>query len=106
MRIIATFMIMALAFLAAGATLSLVNPVVAKPNRPTNPIIFADLAHYSEWKTGWRFTGISLGIIMFGICTALLISYRLNKRVTIQMAQEPAERRKAAAFKKAGIATA
>jgi polygalacturonase len=42
MRIIATFMIMALAFPVAGATSSLVNPVVPKPNIPTNTINFAD----------------------------------------------------------------
>ena len=42
MRITATIMIMALAFPVAGATLSLVNPVVAKPNIPTNTINFAD----------------------------------------------------------------
>jgi Na+/melibiose symporter-like transporter len=107
--------------------------------------IFADIADYSEWKTGRRFTGmvfatigfalksgLALGSasflwlmawlfdydtklpgapvavagfracsgiavgILFAICTALLIAYKLNKRLTIQMADELAERRKKA----------
>jgi Na+/melibiose symporter-like transporter len=113
---------------------------------PTIPLLwsmFADVADYSEWKTGRRFTGIvfatigfalkgglALGSssflwfmgrmfaydtkfpslseavhgfrfcssimisIMFGICTLLLISYKLNKSLTIEMANELAERRK------------
>ncbi len=113
---------------------------------PTIPLvwaIFADVADYSEWKTGRRFTGIvfaticfalkaglALGSasflwimsgmfgydpkhpelpqavhgfrvctglvvgILFAVCTLLLISYKLNKRVTLQMAGELAERRK------------
>jgi len=105
--------------------------------------IYADVADYSEWKTGRRFTGmvfatigfalksgLALGSasflwimkyafsydtklpdapqavqgyracggivvgILFAICTILLISYQLNKRTTIQMADELAERRK------------
>jgi glycoside/pentoside/hexuronide:cation symporter, GPH family len=104
--------------------------------------IFADLADYSEWKIGRRFTGmvyatigfslksgLALGSasflwimaglfrydtqlpdapdaiqgfrvcsglvvgILFGICTLLLIAYQLNKKVTLQMADELAERR-------------
>jgi hypothetical protein len=31
--------------------------------------------------------------ILFAICTVLLIAYQLNKRTTIQMADELAERR-------------
>jgi hypothetical protein len=31
---------------------------------------------------------------MFGICTLLLIAYKLNKKLTIEMADELAERRK------------
>ena len=31
--------------------------------------------------------------ILFAICTVLLITYQLNKRLTIQMADELAERR-------------
>jgi len=32
--------------------------------------------------------------ILFAVCTVLLVIYQLNKRVTIQMADELAERRK------------
>jgi Na+/melibiose symporter-like transporter len=38
-------------------------------------------------------SGIVVGIL-FAICTVLLITYKLNKRLTIQMADELAERRK------------
>jgi len=128
--------------------LSIVSAVVYAPTIPLIWSIFADVADYSEWKTGRRFTGtvfatigfalkaglaigsasflwimagffnydtklpgapgavtgyrICAGIgvgILFAICTVLLISYKLNKRVTIQMAQELAERRKAFASK-------
>ncbi len=113
---------------------------------PTIPLIwaiFADVADYSEWQTGRRFTGIvfaticfalkaglALGSasflwimqgffaydsakpdmpqavhgfrvctgivvgILFGICTILLVMYKLNKRMTLEMADELAERRK------------
>jgi Na+/melibiose symporter-like transporter len=113
---------------------------------PTIPLvwaIFADVADYSEWKTGRRFTGmvfatigfalksgLALGSasflwimaglfgydtklpsapeavagyracsgvvvgVLFTICTVLLIAYQLNKRTTIQMADELAELRK------------
>ena len=113
---------------------------------PTIPLIwaiYADVADYSEWKTGHRFTGMvfaSIGFglkaglalgsasflwlmaglfryntklpdapaavhgyrvcsglvvgILFAICTVLLLIYQLNKRVTIQMADELAERRR------------
>jgi Na+/melibiose symporter-like transporter len=48
----------------------------------------------SEAKQGFRASsGIAVGIL-FGICTILLASYQLNKRTTIQMADELAERRK------------
>jgi len=112
---------------------------------PTIPLIwaiFADVADYSEWKIGRRFTGIvfatigfalksglALGsasflwimgglfaydsrhpdlpqavhgfrvcsglfvAVLFGICTLLLAAYNLNKRVTLQMADELATRR-------------
>jgi GPH family glycoside/pentoside/hexuronide:cation symporter len=112
---------------------------------PTIPLvwaIFADVADYSEWKTGRRFTGMVFATIgfalksglalgsasflwimaglfgydtklpgapeavagyracsgivvglMFAICTALLAGYQLNKRATIQMAEELAARR-------------
>jgi GPH family glycoside/pentoside/hexuronide:cation symporter len=113
---------------------------------PTIPLIwaiYADVADYSEWQTGRRFTGIvfatigfalksglalgsasflwilsgffgyetsnptapravegfrfASGIItgcLFALCTILLILYKLNKRMTIEMADELAERRK------------
>ena len=38
-------------------------------------------------------SGIAVGIL-FGICTVLLLSYQLNKRKTIEMADELAERRR------------
>jgi GPH family glycoside/pentoside/hexuronide:cation symporter len=113
---------------------------------PTIPLvwaIFADVADYSEWKTGRRATGTVFATIvfalkaglalgasgflqcqaifhydpkvsdpaiihmnrvcstlvpagLFAICTVLLIVYKLNKRVTLQMAAELAARRKAA----------
>jgi Na+/melibiose symporter-like transporter len=114
---------------------------------PTIPLIwaiYADVADYSEWKTGHRFTGmvfatIGFGLkaglalgsasflwimagwfhydtklpeaapavqgyrvcsgmvvgILFGVCTVLLIAYQLNKKLTIQMADELALRRSA-----------
>jgi Na+/melibiose symporter-like transporter len=113
---------------------------------PTIPLvwaIFADVADYSEWTVGRRFTGmvfatigfalksgLALGsasflwimegffnydtklpsapgaiagyrftsgivvALLFAICTALLVAYKLNKGMTIQMADELAERRK------------
>ncbi|HEY3761101.1 MAG TPA: MFS transporter [Verrucomicrobiae bacterium] len=116
------------------------------PSIPLNWAIFADVADYSEWKVGRRFTGmvfatigfslksglalggasflwimsgcfnydtslpdapsairgycVCSGIIvgiLFAICTVLLAIYPLNKRLTIQMADELAERRRAAA---------
>jgi Na+/melibiose symporter-like transporter len=112
---------------------------------PTIPLlwaIFADVADFSEWRTGRRFTGmvfatigfalkagLALGSasflwimsgffgydtqqpslpdavagyhacsgivvgILFGICTVLLACYPLNKKITIQMADELLERR-------------
>ena len=121
--------------------------LIAIAYAPTVPLvwaIFADVADYSEWKTGKRFTGIvfatigfaikgglALGSssflwimsglfnydtqmpatsaaiegyracssivvgILFAICTILLIMYQINKKMTIQMANELAERRKA-----------
>jgi GPH family glycoside/pentoside/hexuronide:cation symporter len=56
----------------------------------------------SEAKQGFRASsGIAVGIL-FGICTILLASYQLNKRMTIQMADELAERRKKFAAQTAG----
>jgi Na+/melibiose symporter-like transporter len=114
---------------------------------PTIPLIwaiYADVADYSEWKTGHRFTGmvfatIGFGLkaglalgsasflwimagwfhydtklpeaapavqgyrvcsgmvvgILFSVCTVLLIAYQLNKKLTLQMADELALRRSA-----------
>ena len=119
--------------------------LIAVAYAPTIPLIwaiYADVADYSEWKTGHRFTGMvfaSIGFglksglalgsasflwimagvfhyntklpdaaaavqgyracsglvvgILFAICTALLLAYQLNKKITIQMADELAERR-------------
>ncbi|MGE5737209.1 MAG: MFS transporter, partial [Acidobacteriota bacterium] len=117
--------------------------IVYAPTIPLTWAIFADVADYSEWKLGRRFTGmvfatigfalksgLALGSasflwlmaaffqyetklpsapnavagyrftssvavsVLFAICTFLLISYPLGKRMTIQMADELAERRK------------
>ena len=116
---------------------------------PTIPLvwaIFADVADYSEWTVGRRFTGIvfatigfalksglalgsasflwimegffhydtrlpgapdaiagyrfTSGIVvglLFAVCTALLAAYKLNKGITLKMADELAQRRKKAA---------
>lgn len=121
--------------------------LIAIAYAPTIPLIwaiYADVADYSEWKTGRRFTGIvfatigfalkgglALGSssflwimagvfsydtrmpdapqalegfrtcsgivvgIMFAICTLLLTAYKISKTMTIQMADELAERRRA-----------
>jgi Na+/melibiose symporter-like transporter len=127
--------------------LTVLSAVVYAPTIPLIWSIFADVADFSEWKTGRRFTGIvfatigfalkaglalgsasflwimaglfnydtkipsapdavagyricaGIGVgILFGICTMLLMAYKLNKRVTIQMADELAERRRMAAL--------
>ena len=108
--------------------------------------IYADVADYSEWKTGRRFTGMVFATIgfalksglalgsasflwimkygfgydtklpdvsqaiqgfracsgivvglLFAVCTVLLIAYPITKQLTIQMADELAERRKKSA---------
>ena len=133
-----------------------ITAFVAIAYAPTIPLtwaIFADVADYSELKTGRRFTGmvfatigfalksgLALGSasflwimvgffhydtklpdtpdavqgfrvcsgivvgIFFGICTVLLASYQLNKRMTIQMADELAERRRKHASENPAIA--
>jgi Na+/melibiose symporter-like transporter len=122
--------------------LTILIAVVYAPTIPLVWAIFADVADYSEWKTGRRFTGmvfatIGFGLksglalgsasflwimsglfnydtklpsaadamagyrvcsgvivgVMFVICTVLLLGYKLNKRLTLQMADELAERR-------------
>jgi Na+/melibiose symporter-like transporter len=122
---------------------------IAVAYAPTIPLIwaiYADVADYSEWKTGRRFTGMVFATIgfalkaglaigsssflkimqwffdydtklpdappavqgyrvcsglvvgtLFGICTILLIAYQINKNMTLQMADELAERRKSLA---------
>jgi GPH family glycoside/pentoside/hexuronide:cation symporter len=123
--------------------LTILGAVVYAPTIPLVWAIFADVADYSEWKTGRRFTGMVFATIgfalksglalgsasflmilqtffsydtklpaapdaiagyrvcsgiavgtMFAICTVLLIAYQLNKKITIQMAEELAQRRK------------
>jgi Na+/melibiose symporter-like transporter len=123
--------------------LTILSAIVYAPTIPLVWAIFADVADYSEWKTGRRFTGMvfatigfalksglalgsasflmilqmffnydtkspaladavagyrfcsGIGVgVMFAICTVLLMAYQLNKRVTIQMAEELTERRK------------
>ena len=125
--------------------LTITGALVYAPTIPLIWAIYADVADYSEWKTGRRFTGmvfatigfalkagLALGsasflwlmaglfkydtqqpsaplavagyhtltgiavAVMFAICTALLLAYKLNKRTTIEMADELAERRKKA----------
>ncbi|MFO1478315.1 MAG: MFS transporter [Verrucomicrobiota bacterium] len=66
--------------------------------------IMASLFHYDtklpalpEAVQGYRTcVGIVVGVL-FAICTVLLMIYKLNKRLTIQMADELAERRRKAA---------
>jgi Na+/melibiose symporter-like transporter len=119
--------------------------IVYAPTIPLTWAIFADVADFSEWKVGRRFTGMVFATIgfalkaglalgsasflilmqwffhydtklpdaapalqgyrvcsgiavglLFGICTALLASYPLNKNLTIRMADELADRRKTA----------
>jgi len=126
--------------------LTILGSIVYAPTIPLVWAIFADVADYSELKTGRRFTGmvfatigfalksgLALGSasflwlmqglfhydtklpgtpdaiagyralsgiavgIMFAICTALLMAYKLNKRSTIEMADELAARRLKAA---------
>ncbi len=123
--------------------LTFIGSVCYAPTIPLIWAIYADVADYSEWKTGRRFTGmvfatIGFGLksglalgsasflwimkyvfsydtklpdatqaiagyracsgivvgIIFAICTVLLICYPLNKRLTVQMADELAERRR------------
>ncbi len=120
--------------------------IVYAPTIPLIWAIYADVADYSEWKTGRRFTGMVFATIGFGLkaglalggasflwimsgcfgydtklpdaaaavqgyracsgivvgllfaaCTLLLIVYQLNKRTTLQMANELTARRAAAA---------
>lgn len=127
---------------AGMVTLTILIAIVYAPTIPLVWAIYADVADYSEWKTGRRFTGIVFATIgfalkcglalgsssflwimagffsydpklpetpqavqgfrmcsgivvgvLFAICTILLVAYKINKRMTIQMADELAERR-------------
>lgn len=122
--------------------LTILGSIFYAPTIPLVWAIYADVADYSEWKTGRRFTGIvfatigfalktglalgsssflwimaglfhyeshlpdapdavrgfrfccGLGVAaLFGACTILLMLYKLNKRMTITMADELAARR-------------
>ena len=129
--------------IAGMVVLTILIAIAYAPTIPLIWAIYADVADYSEWKTGHRFTGIvfatigfalkgglALGSssflwimaglfnydtqipdapqavagfracsgivvgIMFAICTLLLTAYQINKNMTIQMADELAERRR------------
>jgi Na+/melibiose symporter-like transporter len=122
--------------------LTIIGSIVYAPTIPLVWAIFADVADYSEWKTGRRFTGmvfatigfalkagLALGSasflwlmaglfnydtllpaapdavagyralvgiavgIMFACCTGLLLVYKLNKSLTIEMSDQLAARR-------------
>jgi len=124
------------------AGLTVLIAVFYAPTIPLIWAIYADVADYSEWKTGHRFTGMvfaSIGFglkaglalgsasflwimaglfhydtrlpdaaqavqgyracsgivvgVLFAVCTVLLMAYPLNKKLTLQMADELAERR-------------
>jgi Na+/melibiose symporter-like transporter len=126
--------------------LTILGSVCYAPTIPLIWAIYADVADYSEWKTGRRFTGIvfatigfalKLGLalgsssflwimagffaydpkraptaetlegfrtcsgivvaVLFAACTALLVAYRINKALTLQIADELAERRRLSA---------
>jgi Na+/melibiose symporter-like transporter len=122
--------------------LTILGSICYAPTIPLVWAIYADVADYSEWKTGRRFTGIvfatigfalksglALGsssflwimsimfhydtknpdlpnavqgyrvcsgicvAVLFLICTILLVSYKINKRMTTEMAEELVRRR-------------
>jgi Na+/melibiose symporter-like transporter len=126
--------------------LTVIGAVVYAPTIPLIWAIYADVADFSEWKTGRRFTGIVFATIgfalksglalgsasllwimiifyhydpkqaptaqtlegfrvctglvvgmLFALCTGLLLAYKINKAMTIQMANELADRRNKAA---------
>jgi glycoside/pentoside/hexuronide:cation symporter, GPH family len=125
--------------------LTILGSMIYAPSVALVWAIFADVADYSEWQTGRRFTGIVFATIgfalkaglalgsasflwimsgifqyntqlpaapqalqgyrvtssivvglLFVICTLLLMGYKLNKKLTIEMADALAERRKKA----------
>jgi Na+/melibiose symporter-like transporter len=126
--------------------MTITGSLVYAPTIPLVWAIFADVADYSEWQTGRRFTGMvfatigfalksglalgsagflwimagffhydtkqgdaadaiagyhacsSLAVgILFALCTGLLARYKLNQKLTIQIAAELAARRQKAA---------
>jgi glycoside/pentoside/hexuronide:cation symporter, GPH family len=126
----------------AMIVMTVINSMVYAPTIPLIWAMYADVADYSEWRTGRRATGIifatigfalkaglSLGSFvllqllaaygykanavqtpvamegirrcativpasLFALCTVLLIGYKINKRLTHQIAGELAERRR------------
>lgn len=135
----------------AMVAITIINAAVYAPTIPLIWAMFADVADYSEWKTGRRATGVVFATIgfalkaglsigsfvllqllaawgyranteqvpsalegiricstlipagLFGLCTILLICYKLNKRLTHQIAEELEERRRESG---AGLAVA
>jgi Na+/melibiose symporter-like transporter len=137
------FYLLAPANVIGMLVLTIVIAVCYAPTIPLVWAIFADVADYSEWTIGRRFTGMVFATIgfalksglalgsasflwimeglynydtklpsapgavagyrftsgiavglLFAICTALLVAYKLNKGMTIRMADELAERRR------------
>lgn len=135
--------------------LTISGSILYAPTIPLVWAIFADVADYSEWKTGRRFTGIVFATIgfalkaglalgsasflwlmaglfhydtklpaaaeavtgyrvcsgiavgvLFAICTVLLMAYKLNKRATIEMSDQLAERRKQLTSQSSGASAA
>jgi len=125
--------------------LTVLGSIFYAPTIPLVWAIFADVADYSEWQTGRRFTGMVFATIgfalkaglalgsagflwvmagwfsydtkladapaavagfhfcssfavsaLFAVCTVLLVAYKLNKQLTIQLADDLAERRRKA----------
>lgn len=142
----AAFSLLAPDNVAGMLTLTVLGAICYAPTIPLVWAMYADVADYSEWKTGRRFTGIVFATIgfalksglalgsssflwimswfydydpkhagaaralegfrttsgfmvggLFGLCTILLMLYRINKRMTHQIADELAERRLRAA---------
>ena len=138
------FYLLSPANIAGMLALTILIAICYAPTIPLVWAIFADVADYSEWTIGRRFTGmvfatigfalksgLALGSasflwimqglfnydtklpsasdavagyrftsgivvgVLFALCTALLAVYKLNKAVTIQMADELAARRHA-----------
>lgn len=136
------FYLLSPASVGAMVALTIIGSIVYAPTIPLVWAIYADVADYSEWKTGRRFTGIifatigfalksglalgsssflwimkygfhyethlpdapnavrgfrvcvGLGVAtLFATCTVLLVVYKLDKYITLQMARELGERR-------------